>query len=331
MNKNLFSGIQPSGIITIGNFIGVLSKWINYQYDYNCYFCINDLHSITNKNILFSNKEYKKKIIFDTLSLIISSGINPNISNIFLQSKILEHTYLFWILLSNIKLNKIIKNININDRKNIKNIEIGKLSYSILMTSDILLYQIDTVFVGYDQIKNIELCKYIINIFNKRFDNLFKEPNFIINKNIIKSLNNPNKKMSKSDINSNSYISLLDNYDLIKKKIKLSITDSDVESKIIYNENDKKGISNLIKIMSEINNISINKIEKSMINKNYNFFKNLLSKNIYYKIEEIQYNYNIIRKNENYLKYIIEKSTNKIRKIAEKSINEIKNKIGIYE
>ncbi|BBA85328.1 tryptophan--tRNA ligase [endosymbiont of Sipalinus gigas] len=334
INKNklvVFSGIQPSGDITIGNYIGVLNNIIDIQNKddkKNCIICIADLHSITS-----CKKINIKDNIFKTLSLLIASGINPDKTLIFLQSKVIEHLELFWILLCYSNFNKLskmnkFKKLYKNESKNIK---LGILNYPVLMSSDILLYNSNIVLVGKDQKQHLEFCKYISIKFNNEFGNVFLIPEvYIKNYSYIMSLNDCNNKMSKSDINKNNFISLLDNNNILFNKIKNSITDSEIPPKIYFNEIKKPGISNLIKIFSNISNTSIKEVENYMINKSYNFLKNELYINLSKKLGEIQEKYYFIFNEKKYLENLIVKNSLIAKNIAKKNINKIKSYINFF-
>ncbi|BBA84584.1 tryptophan--tRNA ligase [endosymbiont of Euscepes postfasciatus] len=312
----LFSGIQPSGDLTLGNYISVLSQWINMQDSFKCFFCIADLHALTNK-VFDTNK-----FIFNIISVLISLDININDNILFLQSSVAEHLKLFWIFSSILKFNKI-KKIYKFEKDNF-NKNVSYYIYSILMTSDILLYNSNIVPIGLDQIKNVSLSKYIANKFNNLYGNIFNIPKFSINSNYIMSLSNPRKKMSKSD-NYYSYISLLDNKESIRNKINKCITDSNNPPIIKYDIKNKPGISNLIYIIHKLTNISISEIECEFKNKNYFVFKKYVVDIIFKKLYNIQKKYYIIRDNESYLKKILINGNKNANKIALDRFNIINN------
>ncbi|BFI91046.1 tryptophan--tRNA ligase [Enterobacterales bacterium endosymbiont of Anomoneura mori] len=327
--KIVFSGIQPSGNLTIGNYIGVIKQWVKMQEIYNCIFCIVDLHSLTQCN----NKLKLDKTILDTLALYLACGINPNKSIIFVQSHVSEHTKLSWILSCYTyygELNRMTQFKN-NKIKN-KNINSGILFYPILMSSDILLYNTNYVPIGEDQKQHIELCRNIANRFNKIFGNIFNIPKPCILKNgsRILSLQEPYKKMSKSDNNSNNVIYLLDNKIDIFKKIKFAKTDSEKNPKIKYDIIKKPGLSNLLNIFSGITGKTIKQLEKEFYGKLYIDLKYKIIKILSIFLERIQKNYYNIRKNEDFLKNIIFEGSKKANKIAKKTISKINSKLKLY-
>ncbi len=329
MKKNVFSAIQPTGKLTIGHYIGVLKTWLNNQNKYNCFFCIADLHAL----ISMKDKSLIKNYIYDLLSIILSIGIDPLNCIIFLQSDIIEHIKLYWLLNCYTYIGELNRMTQFKNKvKNNININCGLFNYPILMSSDILLYNSNYVPIGYDQIQHLELTRIIAKRINKFYSkNIFIIPNYIISKygSKIMSLSNPYKKMSKSDINKNNVIFLLDNYSEIKKKIDNSLTDSQFPPKILYDKINKPGISNLLNIFSNIKNISINKLEKIFLNYTYRKFKKILIQELDIFLNNLQNKYFNFRKKEKFLKKILINGKLKAKKIAKKNILNIYKSIGI--
>ncbi|XZR52767.1 MAG: tryptophan--tRNA ligase [Enterobacteriaceae bacterium] len=333
MKKNIvFSGIQPSGKITIGNYIGAIKQWVKMQKKYNCFFCIVDLHTITTIKKNFN----LNTTILDTLSIYLACGINPKKSIIFLQSNILEHTQLSWIL-NNFSYYGELKRMTQFKNKllkcKLKNVNSGIFFYPILMASDILLYQSSYVPVGNDQKQHIELCRNIANRFNKIYGYTFNIPKPCILKygGKILSLQETHKKMSKSDNNNNNIIYLLEKKEDIFKKMKLAKTDSENNHKIKYNIKNKPGISNIINIFSSLSGKKIKEIEKKFEGKKYKDLKYETSKILVYFLEKIQENYYNIRNNESFLKDILYEGNIKAKKIAKKNLLKIKKKINLIK
>lgn len=331
MKKIVFSGVQPSGQLTIGNYIGALKQWSSMQNDFNCIYCIVDLHAITVKQNLY----LIQKNIFDTVAMYLSCGIDPKKSIIFVQSHVPEHAQLNWIFncytyYNELKLMTQFK----NKLKNCKNkINCGLLNYPILMASDVLLYKASFVPVGSDQKQHIELIRKIAKRFNIMHDKDF----FILPKPIIlrvgsriMSLMNPSKKMSKSDMNKNNVISLLDHPKLIVKKISMAVTDSNNPPLIYYNSKEKSGISNLLNILSAISGKNIFTLEKEFKGKMYSDLKKETSKYLCQLLNNIQIKYYEYRKNEKFLKKIIKEGAFKARIQAKKNLKEVFKKIGLY-
>lgn len=328
--KNIFSAIQPTGNLTIGHYIGVLKNWFDNQNKYNCFFCIANLHSLTN----IENKIKIKNYIYDLLSMILSIGINPINCNIFLQSDIIEHIKLYWLLNCYTYVGELNRMTQFKDKFKNKNnkVNCGLFNYPILMSSDILLYNSSYVPIGYDQIQHLELTKLIANRINKFYSkNIFIIPKYILSKDCSKimSLCNPYIKMSKSDINKNNVIYLLDNNYNIKKKINNSITDCQNPPKILYDKVNKPGISNLLNIFSGIKNISISKLENKFKNFSYKEFKNILILEINNFLKKLQNKYFFFRRRKKFLKKILLYGKLKVKKIAKKNISIIYKSIGI--
>ncbi|QJC33811.1 tryptophan--tRNA ligase [Enterobacteriaceae endosymbiont of Donacia provostii] len=328
--KIIFSGIQPTGILTIGNYIGALSQWKKLQKKYFCIYCIADLHALTNyhkKSILNNN-------ILNTLSLFLASGINPEKSIIFIQSHVPQHTQLCWILncFTNFSIMK--RMIQFKEKINSnKNVNMGLFNYPILMAADILLYQTYKVPVGKDQIQHIELVRDIACKFNNFYgEKIFKIPEKKMNKNFgscIMSLLNPMKKMSKSDKNKNNIITLFDDDIIIRKKIKSAVTDSNNPPKIVFDLKNKPGISNLLIILSNITKIPIEKLEFRFKNKNYNDFKESVVYNLCLFLNKLRKKYYFYRKNEELLKNIINNGSKKAKKYAKITLKKVHNVIGL--
>ncbi|WMC20229.1 MAG: tryptophan--tRNA ligase [Enterobacteriaceae bacterium PSpyr] len=324
--KIVFSGIQPSGKLTIGNYIGVIKQWVKMQKKYNCFFSIVDLHSITT----YKNNFNINNNILDTLSLYLACGINPNKSIIFIQSNIYEHTQLSWILNCYTNYKELNRMIQFKKKKKIsKNINTGILFYPILMASDILLYNTSYVPIGLDQKQHIELCRNIANKFNNIYGNIFNIPKPCIfkNGNRIMSLQETNKKMSKSDKNLNNIIFLLEKKKDIFKKIRLIKTDSKKCYKIKHDNN--LGLLNILNILSGLTGIKINEFKNNFNNKIYSDFKNEASNIIANFLGKIQENYYNIREKKKFLKDIIYYGTIKAKKIAKKNLFKIIKKIGL--
>ncbi|MCV2525156.1 MAG: tryptophan--tRNA ligase [Candidatus Lightella neohaematopini] len=330
--KNIvFSAMQPSNNLTIGNYIGAIKQWISIQNTYKCIYCIADLHAITNNN--YNNL---KTLSLNTLALYLACGIDPDINIICLQSKIAEHSQLHWILSCHVNWNKLkhmtqFKNKCMKYNNHLSNrITVGLFTYPILMTSDILLYQTNYVPVGYDQKQHLEFSREIAKNFNKKYGNIFTIPKPIIAKiSKITSLLNPMKKMSKSDINNNNYISLLDKPELVIKKINDAITDSDNPPIIKYDLKNKPGVSNLLNILSVLTNINIIDLEKDLNNINYKQLKKIVANEINNILFKIQKKYFSIRNKEKYLNSILISGNKKAKIIAKNTLNKVHKVINI--
>jgi len=312
----IFSGIQPTGAIHIGNYLGAIKQWKELQ-SKDCLFCIVDLHALT---VPYDTKELKKRIN-ENVIVLLSSGISPK--NIFVQSHVKEHSELNWLLSTVTPLGDLQRMTQFKEKskKHSKNINAGLLNYPVLMAADILLYQTDIVPVGIDQQQHVEITREIARRFNNRFGKTFKEPKTQLPKTGAKimSLTEPNKKMSKSD-SPESYISLFDKPEIIKKKISSAQTDSGKEIK--YSK-DKPGISNLLTIYSLFSNKDIKQIEKKFQNKGYKEFKESLAELLIDKLEPFRKN-----KNQNIDK-IIKQGAKKAEKLAQQTMKLVRKNMGL--
>jgi len=326
MKKILISGVQPSGKLHIGNYLGAIRNFIEIQNSkkYKSLFFIADLHSLSEN---FSPQEKKKQIeelIIDYLAL----GLDFKKSIIFQQSEIKEHSELA-ILLNNITpLGELKRMTQFKDKseKQKENVNAGLLYYPILMAADIILYDAKFVPVGDDQLQHLEFTRTLVRRFNTRFGKTFIEPVAIISKTSrIKSLNNPLKKMSKSD--PEGCLFLDDSPEIVRQKIKKAVTDSD--NQIIYNPQIKPGISNLLEIYSIFANESIKSIEKKFKNSNYQNFKENLASLIIKYFENYRKKKEKLLQNKKEIFKELEKSNEKARKIASKKITIVKRKMGI--
>ena len=235
--KVIFSGVQPSGNITLGNYLGAIKNWVDFQDDYNCIYAVMDLHTITVRQ---TPAELRKRTL-ELLALYIACGIDPEKSTLFIQSQNPAHAELGWVLDCYTYMGELQRMTQFKDKsaKHADNINAGLFTYPVLMAADILLYQTDLVPVGRDQMQHIEICRDIAQRFNALYGDVFTIPEGFIPKSgaRVMSLQEPTKKMSKSDENPKAYISMLDDINVIAKKIKSAVTDS--EGVIEYRENDE--------------------------------------------------------------------------------------------
>jgi tryptophanyl-tRNA synthetase len=326
LKQRVVSAVQPTGILTLGNFLGAIKNWIKLQDKFDCIFGIADLHSLT----ISRDPELLKKNILDTFALLIASGLDVNKCIFFLQSCVPQHAELAWILNCHTSVGELFRMIQFKEKskKNTDETNAGILTYPILMSADVLLYQTDLVSVGKDQEQHIEICRKIARNFNKKFNYKFKIPE-VIKTNFggkIMSLQDPNRKMSKSDSNLMSTIYLLDNKELIFKKIKRAVTDND--GKIKFSPS-KPAITNLLNIFCSIKNISQENAEILFQNTKYSEFKTILSQEIFDLLKIIQEKYREIREDEKKLLDLVHDQSKKAEDIAKKNITNIKNKVGL--
>ncbi|WP_343187728.1 tryptophan--tRNA ligase [Buchnera aphidicola (Periphyllus koelreuteriae)] len=327
----VFSAIQPSGKLTIGNYISVLKHWKKMQNEYKCIFCIADLHSLT--SFTKENRILKKKSVLDTLALYLACGVDPKKSIIFIQSSVHEHSELNWILSCITYYKELSRMTQFKSKLTYtsKKINTGLFNYPILMASDILLYNTDKVHVGQDQKQHVELTRNLAIRFNSNYKKIFTVPDLLMYDlgSKIMSLKDPKRKMSKSDLNKKNVIFLLENPKEILKKIKSSITDSDIPPKIYFDSIKKPGISNLLIILSTLTEISIKELEKYFIGKSYIDLKKEVFNILNIHILKIQKKFFIYRKDIQFLKNISNIGSKKASKIAKKTLCQVYDSLGI--
>lgn len=323
--KKMLTGLQPTGIITLGNYIGSLKQMIDNQDKYESYIFIADMHAIT----VPQDKEKLHTRIKELLALYLACGIDPSKNIIFIQSENEYHANVSWILECNTYYGELSRMTQFKD-KSLKNINFtsGLLTYPVLMAADILIYDIDLVPVGKDQKQHVELARDIAERFNKKYGHTFNIPDALISENVklIMDLVDPTKKMSKSSENKKGSIFLLDDVEATRKKIMSATTDSEMIIK--YDPINKPGISNLINIYTSLNGKSIKEVEKEFEGKNYGEFKKCVADVVVERILEIQNKYKeIISSNE--IDRILDEGRDITRKIAKEKLEDMKNKIGL--
>ncbi|MCX7714506.1 MAG: tryptophan--tRNA ligase [Clostridia bacterium] len=323
--KVIFSGVQPSGNITLGNYLGAIKNWVELQKDYYCNYAIMDLHSITVRQ---NPKELKKRTL-DLLKLYIACGINPDENLLFVQSHVSAHAELAWILNCYTYMGELSRMTQFKDKskKHSNNINAGLFTYPVLMAADILLYQTDLVPVGVDQLQHIEIARDIAIRFNSIYGDVFKIPEGFIPKTGAKvmSLQDPTKKMSKSDENPKAYISMMDDFDSIAKKIKSAVTDS--EGIVAYKEG-KDGINNLMGILSSITGESMESIQNRYVGRGYGEFKSEVAEAVVECIRPIRQKFDELSGNNDYLEKIYTESAEKARSVANRTLKKVYKKIG---
>lgn len=325
--KIIFSGIQPSGNIHIGNYLGAIKNWVDLQNnsDYDCIFFIVDLHAMT---IPYDPKKFQK-VIYNAALDNLAAGLDPKKCTIFVQSQIKEHAELTWILSTLTPLGELERMTQFKEKsKEQKEVNVGLLTYPVLQAADILLYQADFAPVGKDQEQHIEFTRALARKFNGRFGNVFKEPRALIPKigAKIMSLSDPLKKMSKSH-GPDSYIALFDSDDEIRRKIKIAITDSGKEVK--YNQKNKPAISNLLIIYHLFSGKPMKELEKMYVGKNYADFKKDLAEIVIEHLKPLRKKRGELEKNSNYVRNILEQGRKRAQKIAARTMEEAKKAAGL--
>lgn len=326
MKKRVFSGVQPTGNLHIGNYIGAIKQWVEMQDSHECIFCIVDLHAITTPQ----NPKVLKEKIRELAALYLACGIDPRKSAIFVQSHNPDHTSLAWILDCIASMGQLERMTQYKSKsKKIKGqVSVGLFNYPALMAADILLYQTDEVPVGMDQKQHVELTRDLAERFNSRFGEVFKVPKVKVLQvgAKIMSLQSPTKKMSKSDEDKNGAVNLLDSADQIRHKIKIAVTDSGKE--IVFRD-EKPGISNLLVIYSQLSGRSIKELEKKYAGRGYKEFKEDLAEIVIESLRPIQKEYQRIRKEKGLLDKILKDGLEKVRPISQKTLQKVYEVMGL--
>jgi len=332
MGKKIFSGVQPTGNLHLGNYLGAIKNFVELQNDKNneCIYCVVDLHSITVKQ----DPKILKKNIRETTATFLASGLNPNNSIIFNQSSVSAHSEGAWILSCVSRMGWLSRMTQFKEKagKDKEKASVGLYIYPVLMAADILLYDATHVPVGEDQKQHLELCRDIAQKFNNDFNvpDFLKAPEPLIQKNFarIMSLKDGLKKMSKSDLSDLSRINLNDNKDLIINKIKKAKTDALPMPSPNEDLKKRPEVQNLLGIYSSISNASIDKIKSEFEGKNFSIFKGKLSELLADKIGPIGKKIKDLLKDEKYLDQILENGAQKADNLTSKKINKIKDLIG---
>ena len=325
--KIIFSGIQPTGNLTLGNYLGALNNWKKMQDEYECYYCIVDLHALTIRH----EPETLRNNTLNLLALYIAAGIDPDKSHIFMQSHVAAHSELAWVLNCYTYMGELSRMTQFKDKsaKHADNINSGLFTYPVLMAADILLYQTDLVPVGEDQRQHIEIARDIAERFNKLYGETFKIPEGYIQGVAarVMGLQDPKSKMSKSSVIPNDYILLNDKPDIIMEKFKKSVTDS--ENIVKYDVENKPGISNLISIYSAITMKSKEEIEKEFSGKGYGEFKKSVAESVIEELRPLQEKYNKLLENPDYLERIYRQGAEKAKVVAKATLKDVYEKIGL--
>lgn len=324
--KIIFSAIQPSGNITIGNYFGVIKNYKSLQDDYRCIFAIADLHAITVRQ----DAEALRKNTLDAYALLLACGIDLDKSLFFIQSQVSTHAQLAWILDCYTQFGELSRMTQFKDKskKHADNITNGLFSYPVLMAADILLYHANLVPVGLDQKQHLELTRTIAERFNHIYGSTFTipEPYIPTNGAKIMSLQDPTKKMSKSNSNESSYIAILESYDNIIKKFKRAVTDSG--SSVRYDLN-KPGVSNLMTIYSCVTGKNFDEIEKEFSGVGYGTFKEAVGESVAAHLLPIQTKFNELIKDKIYLEKCFRTHAEEALSLSNRALNDVKEKVGL--
>ena len=306
--KTIFSGVQPSGKLTLGNYLGAIRNFPILQEEYNCIYCVVDMHAITVRQ----DPAQLRKQTLEVLAQYIACGLDPDKSTLFIQSHVPAHAELGWVLNCYTMFGEASRMTQFKDKssKHADNVNVGLFDYPVLMAADILLYQTELVPVGVDQLQHIELARNIAQRFNGVYSDTFKMPEPYIPKAGAKimSLADPTRKMSKSDENQNGFILLMDKPEDIMRKFKRAVTDSD--SRIIMSE-DKAGVSNLITIYSLATGKTVEEVEAEFVGKGYGEFKPAVGEAVVELLRPIREKTEDLLKNKDYLESVYREGANK--------------------
>ena len=321
----IFSGIQPSGTLTLGNYIGALRNFSKLQNDYDCIYCVVDEHAITVRQ----NPADLRRRCLELAAIYIASGIDPEKSLLYCQSHVSAHAELSWILSCFTYMGELSRMTQFKDKcaKHADNINAGLFTYPVLMAADILLYQTNLVPVGVDQKQHLELCRDIAQRFNGVYGDVFTIPEGYIPKvgAKIMSLQDPTRKMSKSDPEE-TFVSLLDDPDTIRRKIKRAVTDSDGE--IRFDPESKPGVSNLLSIMSALGAGSIDSLVTELDGQGYGTLKTRVADCVIEALSPLQNEYKRLIADKTYLQSILDENAKKASYLANKTLRKVQKKIG---
>lgn len=323
--KVIFSGIQPSGQLTLGNYLGAIKNWVNLQNEFDCYFCVVDLHAITVRQ---EPKDLRQRTL-EVLAIYIAAGIDPEKNTLFIQSHVPAHSEAAWLLTCNTYMGELSRMTQYKDKSQRYGDSIGSglFTYPVLMAADILLYNSDLVPVGQDQKQHLELARDIANRFNNVYSPTFKIPDPYIPKIGAKvmSLQEPTKKMSKSDDNPNAYILIMDPPEVIRKKVSRAVTDS---IGVINYTDEQPGVKNLLDILIAIKNSTAEELVEYYKDKGYADLKKDVADAIISELEPIQNKVNEILKDKKALESIYKLGAEKASYVSMKTLRKMQKKIG---
>jgi tryptophanyl-tRNA synthetase len=326
--KRIFSGIQPTGVFTLGNYIGAIKNWNTLQKDYDCLFSVVDMHAITVRQ----DPGRLRQQILNSYALLLACGIDPEKSVLFIQSHVARHAELSWVLSCFTQFGELSRMTQFKDKslRHADNINAGLFTYPVLMAADILLYQTDMVPVGADQKQHLELARDIAARFNSVCGDTFKIPEPYIPKTgaRIMSLADPTKKMSKSDENPNGFVAILDEPDVIMRKFKRAVTDSD--SVVRYAEG-KDGINNLMSIYSSVSGKTFEEIEREFDGKGYGDFKSAVGEAVSDALRPIREDYKRYSNDKAYLEACYTKGAEMANKISFRTLDKVYKKCGFIK
>jgi tryptophanyl-tRNA synthetase len=321
-----YSGVQPSGNLTIGNYLGAIKNFPIYSEQYKCFYCVVDQHAITVRQV---PAELRRRT-YETIALYIACGLDPEKNTLYVQSHVPAHTEMAWMLNCFTMFGELSRMTQFKDKsqKHADNVNAGLFTYPVLMAADILLYQTNVVPIGADQKQHLELARNIVDRFNQLYPDTFTMPEPIIAKSGAKimSLAEPTQKMSKSDENENAVVRILDTPDAIMRKFKRAVTDSD--SSIIFDPENKPGVSNLLTIYSCFSGKTIEEAEREFDGKGYGDFKTAVGQVCCDKLIPVQEEYKRILADKAYLEEVMKKGADEASYYARKTLSKVRRKLG---
>lgn len=327
--KVLYSAVQPSGVLTIGNYLGAIKNWVDLQNDYDCFYAIANMHAITVRQ----DPATLRQRTLELLALYVACGVDPEKCTLYLQSHVSAHAELQWVLNTFTYVGEMERMTQYKSKclAHADNINMGLMDYPVLMAADILLYQADLVPVGADQKQHLEITRDIASRFNGIYGNTFTVPEpYILKAGAkINSLQEPDKKMSKSDPNPNAFISMADDKDTVMRKFKRAVTDS--EACVRFDEVAKPGVSNLLTIYSIFAGKTIAEAEKEFEGKGYGDFKAAVGEAVADKLAPIQAEQKRLLADKGYLNGILASGAEKAFRAARKTLSKVYRKIGFYQ
>ncbi len=323
--KLIYSAIQPSGMLTLGNYLGALRNWVRLQEEYDCIYTVADLHAITVRQ---QTAAFRKQIL-ETYALLIAVGVDPEKSLLFIQSHVAAHSQLAWILSCYTQFGELSRMTQFKDKsaKHADNVNAGLFTYPSLMAADILLYRADLVPVGADQKQHLEITRDIAARFNNIYGEVFTIPDGFIPKvgARVMSLQEPTKKMSKSDENVNAWVAILDKPEDIMRKFKRAVTDSEAE---VAFRDGKDGVNNLMGIYSAVTGKSLEKITEEFAGKGYGDFKTAVGEAVVEELRPVRERFDELMKNRDFLTETWRKGAENAEKLANRTLSKVMKKIG---
>lgn len=323
----MYSAVQPSGNLTIGNYVGTIRNWTRYQEEYDCFFAMADMHAITVRQ---DPADLRRRTL-ELAALYLACGVDPNKCALYVQSRIPQHAELCWVLNTLTYVGEMERMTQFKDKsaKHADNINMGLMDYPVLMAADILLYQSDLVPVGIDQTQHVEITRDIAVRFNNRYGETFRVPQALIQKQGAKimSLQDPLKKMSKSDENLNASVFLSDDKDTIIRKFKRAVTDSD--SRIVASA-EKPGVTNLLTIYASFAGITVEEAERQFEGKGYGEFKLAVGERVAETLAPVQAEQKRLLADKGYLASALQAGAERAYKAARKTLSKVHRKIGFY-